>query len=37
MNAPPRKGFNISVKSFLTAIAVIFVLMVACTFGCPPP
>ena len=29
MNAPPRKGFNISVKSFLTAIAVIFVLMVA--------
>ena len=29
MNAPPRKGLNISVKSFLTAIAVIFVLMVA--------
>ena len=29
MNTPPRKGLNISVKSFLTAIAVIFVLMVA--------
>ena len=29
MNNTPQKGLNLSVKSFLTAILVIFVLMVA--------